>query len=217
MHFWYLLFKSLFPSPFPAPPCSLDRIKKKRRHWGLYRKQRKTLQINLRVSGACPLLLILALVLSIIIENDGKRFFPLLVQDTVATFSFFWSDDNDNHPLHNHHVLVLEHSHHQHLLKEEKKCRRRWGKREDTVWGGIGVWEKEAGSRKTAKVGTKENPCSKIFFQGNASMQTKTLLRAKEGVKPYSLAKEKYFEKIKDTLFIFLFGPPNGWKWMLEA
>ena len=48
---------------------------------------------------------------------------PVLFQDPGATISLFWSDHDHDHPLHNHHVLVLQLRHHGHLLKEEKKHR----------------------------------------------------------------------------------------------
>ena len=89
----------------------------------------------------------------------------VLFQDTAATISLFWSDNNHDHPLHNHHVLVFKHCHHHHLLKEEEKCGGgggggEGGEGEEGVRGGAGgldVWAEGGGSsKKTTKVGLKE-------------------------------------------------------------
>ena len=90
----------------------------------------------------------------------------VLFQDTAATISLFWSDNNHDHPLHNHHVLVFKHRHHHHLLKEEEKCGGgggggEGGEGEEGVRGGAGgldVWAEGGGSsKKTTKVGLKES------------------------------------------------------------
>ena len=78
-----------------------------------------------------------------------------LLQDQVAPIPVFRSDDNNDHALDDHNVLVLQRGHHDDLLEEEKEppWREIWWEGTSTVRArGVVVWEKRIRAGKKTQV-----------------------------------------------------------------